>query len=80
MHNQMGLRRFAFYSVGTLPGTDTGLTETRPYIGVATALDDQRPSEPYRGFAANKTLHKTEQRLPLTTRWAILRKQFLRKV
>jgi hypothetical protein len=80
MHNQMELRRFAFYSVGTLPGTSNGLTETRPDTVVARVLDDQRPSVLYRKDAANETLHKTEQRLPLTTRWAILRKQFLRKV
>lgn len=79
MHNQMGQSR-TFSNAGTLPGTSVVVTETRPYTDVATALDDQRPSEPYRGFAANETLHKTEQRLPLTTRWAILRKQFLRKV
>jgi hypothetical protein len=35
MHNQMELRRFAFYSVGTLPGTSNGLTETRPDTVVA---------------------------------------------
>jgi hypothetical protein len=77
--NQIGLCRCSFSS-GTLRGTDADSPETRPYTDVVTVPDDRRPSEPYRGFAANETQHKTEQRLPLTTRWAILRKQFLRRV
>lgn len=80
MSNQIGAMHDATTARVRSRGTEADSTETRSYISVARVLDDQRPSVLYRENAANEALYKTEQRLPLTTRWAILRKQYLRKV
>lgn len=78
MSNQIGTMHDAYARVRSR-GTEAASNETQPHIAAARVLDDQRPSVLHRQNAADETLYKPEQRLPLTTQWAILGNQSFAK-
>jgi hypothetical protein len=75
MTNQMGLCRFAFYSAGTLPGTEFTATETRLDIRRGDGLGTTHNRASLTAGSQLGHFQKTGLHPTLMTRWAILRKQ-----